>query len=81
MANGAVCVSDGSIYLHETLKDTEEILFYSLKEISKLPDTIRSLLNHPEDAKAIAKRGYTHSMSYNTWAHRADVIIDHLRHI
>ena len=81
MANGAVCVSDSSIYLSETLTDGSDLVFYSLEEIDTLPDTIRDLLSHPDKAKAIATRGYQIAMEKNTWKQRAEALIHHLKNI
>lgn len=81
MANGAVCVTDSSIYLNETLTDYKEVVFYSLSEIETLPKMIGDLLNHPEKAKQIASSGYRKVMAQDTWANRAHVIIDHLNHL
>ena len=58
MANGAVCVTDPSIYLEETLHNEEEIVFYSLKDIDQLPNIVDDLLSHPNRAKEIARKGY-----------------------
>ena len=78
MTNGAVCVSDPSTYLSETLIDGSDLVFYSLNEIEALPDTIRDLLSNPEKAKTIAAHGYQTVMEKNTWKQRAETLIHHL---
>lgn len=79
MANGAVCVTDGSIYMEETLRDQKDLVFYSLKEVNRLPEIVGDLLSHPEKAKAIAKQGYETTMARDTWEQRANVLINHLK--
>lgn len=59
----------------------EDLIFYSLSEIKTLPDIIRNLLNHPEQAKAIASHGYQTVMKENTWKQRAEVLIQHLNQL
>ena len=81
MANGAVCISDSSLYLSETLVDGSDLIFYSLNEIEALPNTIRNLLNHPEQAKTIANHGYQTVMKENTWKQRAEVLIQQLNQL
>ncbi len=78
MANGAVCVSDTSIYMNETLCDGKHIVFYSLKDITSLPTKIRELLDKPHKAEEIAKHGYEVAQNENMWAHRTKDIIQHI---
>ena len=44
MRNGAVCLTDESRYLKETLNSYKSVGFFSLSEISKLPEKIRAFL-------------------------------------
>lgn len=71
MANGAVCVTDHSIYLDEQLTDEENVLFYDLKEIDALPQRIKSLLNDSQKQTEIAKNAYAFTMQNHTWEKRA----------
>ena len=44
MLNGAVCLSDGSRYLDECLKDGEDYVKYDLADLAELPGKIRRIL-------------------------------------
>jgi glycosyltransferase involved in cell wall biosynthesis len=71
MLNGAVCATDTSSYLDELLRDGENALCYSLREIDSLPDRISGLLSDRELAERIASQGYDTAAEGHTWAHRA----------
>lgn len=74
MLNGAMCLSDGSIYLENEFQDGETIKFYSLLEIPQLPDMIKELLAHPASIQKIANAGYQKALKFHTWKERADQI-------
>lgn len=72
MLNGAVCISDESEYLCEEFKDGENIVFYRLDELDKLPEKIKWLLNHPAEAQKIADAAYKKAKKEHTWEERAE---------
>ena len=45
MCNGAVCITDHSKYLDEILTPDENIIFYDLKQLDKLPEIFENALN------------------------------------
>jgi hypothetical protein len=73
MLNGALSLSDSSIYLEEELQDGVNVKFYSLSEIEKLPDMVSSLLNNPVTVKKIIAAGYQKALNH-TWEKRAQVL-------
>lgn len=70
MLNGAVCVSDDSEYLRQTLKNGENIVFYSLDRIEELPLIIKNLLADEQELKKIADCAYQTVYSEHTWEGR-----------
>ena len=76
--NGAVCLTDDSIYLREQLVDENDCIFYSLKDIEHLPDKVRYLLNHPELLEHVAKNGYETALSSHSWKMRAKTILSYI---
>ena len=75
MLAGALCVTDKSKFLTDEFKDGEDILFYDLDAMNRIPDILRYYDNHPEEAENIAKRGYEQVTYGHTWQRR---IIDML---
>ena len=71
MLQKCVCVTDDSIYLREQFTDGEELVFYSLDALEKLPDIVGILLLDPARMQRIADRGYNNASAHHTWAHRA----------
>lgn len=71
MLQGAVCVTDDSIYLKEQFADGEDIVFYSLSALEKLPELVSGLLQDPARMQCIADCGYHNASAHHTWAHRA----------
>lgn len=71
MLNGAVCLTDSSIYLDEVLHDGVDCGIYSLKELRRLPEIAGKLLAEPERMQQIADAGFQMAKAGHTWAHRA----------
>lgn len=78
MLNGAVCLTDRSIYLEEEFTDGEDIRFYSLSEIDTLPAIVRDLLEHPDKMKYIIKNAYKKAKCSHTWASRAAALEEYM---
>lgn len=71
MANGAVCVTDDSIYLNEILSPQKNAVFYSLKEREELSCILSNLLSHPDTMQDYSDKGYEFTMKSHTWIERA----------
>jgi glycosyltransferase involved in cell wall biosynthesis len=71
MLNGAVCVTDTSLYLDTIIRDGENALYFDLKDIDSLPGRIDALLSDEPLAEKIAINGYDTAIAGHTWADRA----------
>lgn len=79
MLQGAVAVSDTSVYMKEEFcgfrrldeTDERELVLFELKEIAQLPDQINGLLEDDLCAQKIADRGYQKAKEKHTWKNRA----------
>ena len=74
MLNGAVCLTDSSIYLDGILEDQKNSAVYSLSEMEKLPEIAGALLEDVDKMQSIADSGYQLAQEGHTWAHRAGVL-------
>jgi glycosyltransferase involved in cell wall biosynthesis len=74
MLNGALCLSDTSLWMKDNLVDGKEIVYYSLSEINKLPQIVNSLLSNTEKMQKIIQQGYTKANNLHTWASRAKAL-------
>ena len=74
MLNGAVCLTDSSIYLDEILHDGKDCVLYSLAEMERLPEMAKELLADPDRMQAVADAGYELAQAGHTWAHRAKTL-------
>ncbi len=66
MLRESVALTDPSSYFQKHFKDQESIVYYSLKDLDKLPEMVLSLLAHPDQAEAIARNGYEKAQAF-TW--------------
>lgn len=76
MLNGALCLTDSSIYLDEILKDRENCRMYSTADIEALPDMVYGLLANPSGLQQIIDNGYKLAETSHTWEHRAAQLND-----
>ncbi|MDE5599036.1 MAG: glycosyltransferase, partial [Lachnospiraceae bacterium] len=76
MLNGALCLTDSSVYLDEILKDEENCKKYSTANIEELPDMVHQLLSNPPKLQEIIDCGYEMANAAHTWEHRAAVLHD-----
>lgn len=76
MVNGAVCVTDTSKYLLEQFEHGRNIVFYELTNIPQLVHNIKWLLDNPEHAEQIARRGYERAIREETWKNRLDTVLE-----
>ena len=71
MLNGAVCMTDSSVYLDSILHDGIDCSIYSLTQMDRLPEIARALLANPDKMQSIADEGYELAQAGHTWTHRA----------
>ncbi len=71
MLNGAVCLTDTSVYLDSILHDGVDCAVYSLQELKRLPEIAGELLADSDRMQSIADAGYQMAAAGHTWAHRA----------
>lgn len=76
MLQGAVCLTDDSVYLREILTDGQNVIFYDLSRIGELPAIVSEFLCHPEKIQAIADNGYQTALTKHTWPHRAEQLLN-----
>lgn len=74
MLNGAVCLTDSSVYLDEILHDGTDCRIYSLSRMEELPEKAKELLENPDRMQTIADNGYELAKAGHTWAHRAQAL-------
>lgn len=85
MLNGAVCLTDDSIYLREILSDGEDVCFYRLPEtwippeikgisgeVAGVAEMAKYLLEHQGEAEELTKRAYEKAKREHTWRKRAE---------
>lgn len=79
MLNGAVSLTDSSMYLKERFTDGQELRFYELDRLSELPDMVNDMLHHPKDMQEMIGRAYEAVKEHDTWANRAEALISYFR--
>jgi glycosyltransferase involved in cell wall biosynthesis len=78
MLNGAVCLTDSSVYLDQFLEQGKNAAVYSLKEIEQLPELVGALLEDQDAMQKIADSGFKLAQKHHTWENRTMQIIDFL---
>lgn len=76
MLNGALSLSDDSIWMREHLKDGKDLVYYSLSEIDQLPSIVDELLKNPSKMEDIIYNGYQKANTFHTWRNRAKVLAE-----
>lgn len=71
MLNGAVCLTDHSKYLDETLTPNKNVVFYDLKQIEMLPFIVNSILSDKDNMRHIQQEAFKYAAEKHTWYHRA----------
>ena len=71
MLNGALCLTDSSLYLEEILQDKKNCKIYSTARPEELPDMVYGLLANPDGMQEIIDNGYEMAKAAHTWEHRA----------
>lgn len=71
--NGAVNITDGSKYLHEVFTGKDDVCYYELNQIEKLPELAESLLSDYERMDYMAEQAYLVA-KLHTWAERTLIL-------
>lgn len=71
MLQETVSLTDDSRYLREQLRDGEDVVFFSLKDIPHLTEQMQRLLTDGKRAARIAECGYQKANKAHTWRNRA----------
>lgn len=78
MLQGAVSLTDDSVYLREIFEDSADIRFYSLSHLDALPDIVRSILTDYEPVEILRRNAYEKAYHHHTWLQRASVLLNDL---
>ena len=78
MLQGAVSLTDDSKYLREQFTDGEDIQFFSLEHLEKLPELVRNLLTDTTRSERIRINAYEKAAAYHTWESRAKELLSFL---
>lgn len=79
--NGAMCVSDDSIYLREVFTDGKDILFFEQNGTEKIPEMVKKLLADEEKMQRMAEAGYETAANGHTWANYAQKLLDFVKKV
>lgn len=75
MCNGAVALTNTSMFFEQVLTDNENAVVYSFMELDALPDKISLILTDPSLFKAISENGRELALSSYMWSHAAERIL------
>ena len=81
MLNGALCITDRSDYLEENYVDGYNIVYFDLSNPAQMAADVKWLLNNPESAAQIAKKGYQTALKHDTWNHRFDFVLQVMKDV
>lgn len=79
MLNGAVSLTDPSIYLKEILTEGENTCFYELDRMMELPDRVHGILTNPESAIQIMEQAFSFASAFHTWENRAEILLSYIQ--
>ena len=68
-------LTDYSSWVDENFKADEEVVFYDLDHLEKLPEIVKGLLSDEERTTAIIQKGYEKVLKHHTWVNRVDQIL------
>ena len=75
MLQGAVSLTDDSEYLREQFRNGEDIQFFSLEQLEKLPELAHNLLTDIDLSERIRRNAYEKAAMYHTWEARAEELL------
>lgn len=71
MCNRSVSLTDGSEYINKQLTDGQNVIFYTIDELEKLPEIVNQYLGRPDLLEQIAEKGYSFARNEESWLGRA----------
>lgn len=74
MLAGAAVVTDDSTYMRREFTDGKELVMFSLKDLTALPERVCDLFGHMERTQQMADCGYLSAKENHTWKSRAEYI-------
>lgn len=74
LACGAVPVTSESVYLRETFKEGEDVLYYQSNDWSRVEPAILALLKDEPRRRQMAENGRKKVRGAHTWDHRVDLL-------
>lgn len=75
MLQGAISLTDDSEYLRENFTDGEDIQFFSLKHLERLPELAHALLTDTTRSERIRQNAYEKAAANHTWESRAKELL------
>lgn len=78
MLQGAVSLTDSSLYLKDNFEDGIDIMYYSLSNLKALPDIVHSILSNNALAENIRQNAYEKAVGGHMWVHRASALLTDL---
>lgn len=72
MLQKAVVLTERNPYLEKHFLDGQEIIFYDLAHLERLPKLVSSLLSSSENTNAIGESGCQKALQFHTWDCRAE---------
>jgi len=79
MLNGAVSLSDDSIYLREQFCDYKDIKFFNLAHIDNIPNIVEGILKNDDWMADMANNGRIKAQNNHSWECRAKAIDEMIR--
>lgn len=76
MGAKCICFTDKSSYLDEIFQHGEELFYFSMNELDKLPIMVKAVLRKEYDIESIIEKAYGSVMKKHLWKHRAKEILD-----
>lgn len=78
MLQGAVSLTDDSIYLKDNFTDSIDIRFYSRSDLESLPMIVHSILSDTALTERIRQNAYHKAYIQHTWLQRASTLLSDL---
>lgn len=75
LLQGSLPVTDSSVWLNENFADGQDIVFYDLRQLEKLPQRIEKYLNNPDEAEAVIQKGFEKVSRQFVWKNCVDQIL------
>lgn len=78
MLNKCISLTDSSTYLSDNFRSGENIVFYDLQQLSKLPDIVTELHMNSARFNDIAESGYREAIKNHTWKSRVQSMLNEM---